>query len=159
MSTNKTEHLNLHSWVGNDPFRMNEFNENFAAIDAAVNTKAERSALSTLQQTVGSLQNSAAQMVYGSYTGNGSGSQTISLGFAPRAVYVCRQDGSTHYNSNGFNFYCGGLALAGIPLKADGSTVLATIASGFRAYQNTSSTATLIEANQNGVVYHYIAFK
>lgn len=36
MSTNKTENLNLHVWEPTDAFRRAEFNENFAAIDAAM---------------------------------------------------------------------------------------------------------------------------
>lgn len=34
MSTNKTEKLNLHSWVEDDYVLREEFNENFAALDA-----------------------------------------------------------------------------------------------------------------------------
>ena len=35
MSTNKTENLSLQSWDQDDPVLRSEFNENFAAIDAA----------------------------------------------------------------------------------------------------------------------------
>lgn len=35
MSTNKTEHLNLHSWVRSDRFNMDEVNENFSKLDQA----------------------------------------------------------------------------------------------------------------------------
>ena len=45
MSTNKTSSLGLHSWVKSDPFRMDEFNENFDAIDKAVAGTAEQTAL------------------------------------------------------------------------------------------------------------------
>ena len=41
MSTNKTEHLNLHAWEPFDPFTRGEFNENFALIDAAVGKNSE----------------------------------------------------------------------------------------------------------------------
>ena len=40
MSSNKTQNLNLHSWVAEDPFKRTEFNENFAALDAAVEASA-----------------------------------------------------------------------------------------------------------------------
>lgn len=36
MSTNKTKHLELHSWAPLDPFTREEFNDNFTRIDTAV---------------------------------------------------------------------------------------------------------------------------
>lgn len=45
MSTNKTENLGLNQWVRSDPFRMEDFNEDNAKIDAAVAAKAEQTAL------------------------------------------------------------------------------------------------------------------
>ncbi len=42
MSTNKSEHLNLHLWEPEDDFLRTEFNENFEKIDAGV--KAEENA-------------------------------------------------------------------------------------------------------------------
>ena len=38
MSTNKTPNLNLHSWLPTDAFSREEFNDNFAAIDTAIDT-------------------------------------------------------------------------------------------------------------------------
>lgn len=68
MSSNNTEHLNLHQWEGGDPFSRAEFNENFAALDAAVAGR--------------------CRIVVGTYTGNGGSSQTIPLPFRPKAVVV-----------------------------------------------------------------------
>ena len=48
MSTKKTANLGLHSWVKSDPFKMQEFNENFDAIDKAVAGKAEKTNLDAL---------------------------------------------------------------------------------------------------------------
>ena len=45
MSSKNTENLNLHAWVRTDVFSMDEFNENFDAIDKAVAAKAEQTAL------------------------------------------------------------------------------------------------------------------
>lgn len=45
MSINKTENLGLNQWVRSDPFRMEDFNEDNAKIDAAVAAKAEQTAL------------------------------------------------------------------------------------------------------------------
>ena len=45
MSSKNTENLNLHAWERTDVFSMDEFNENFDAIDKAVAAKAEQTAL------------------------------------------------------------------------------------------------------------------
>ena len=41
MSTNKTQNYALHAWEPEDDFLREEFNQNFAAIDAALHGKAE----------------------------------------------------------------------------------------------------------------------
>ena len=81
MSSNKTQNLNLHSWVSSDPFKRSEFNENFAAIDAACGT--------------------IPKIATGSYGGNGVGNtaKTITFPFAPKLVLL--SDGSTA-NQNWF---------------------------------------------------------
>lgn len=48
MSSKSTKNLNLHAWKKTDAFMMDEFNENFDAIDKAVGGKAEQDALDTL---------------------------------------------------------------------------------------------------------------
>ena len=44
MSTNKTEHYGLHSWVGEDVFLRTEFNENFAKLDDKIKAEAQAAA-------------------------------------------------------------------------------------------------------------------
>ena len=56
MSTNKTQNYALHTWEPEDDFLREEFNQNFAAIDAILKGKAE--------------------MVFGTYTGNKSSQRT-----------------------------------------------------------------------------------
>lgn len=71
MSTNQTQQYGLHLWEPGDGFLREEFNENFAALDAA------------------------ARVVTGSYAGNGVNAgdeQEIVLGFRPRVVYVTLED-------------------------------------------------------------------
>ena len=66
MSTNKTENYGLHAWVAGDDFLREEINENFALLDGAVEE---------------------CQVVVGTYMGTGgSTTQTITLGFRPKAV-------------------------------------------------------------------------
>jgi hypothetical protein len=52
LATNKTEFLNLNDWVGTDPFRREEINANFRALDAKAkehdDEKADKSEVATL---------------------------------------------------------------------------------------------------------------
>lgn len=112
MSSNKTSNLNLHSWVRTDPFSMDEFNENFNAIDkavgdnaAALEGKVDNDALggvkSTLENalakkadstTVSSLAQYATKIYKGSYVGKGTvGSanpNSITFPFTPKLVII-----------------------------------------------------------------------
>ena len=88
MSTNKTQNYNLHKWEADDDFLRTEFNENFAAIDAAIADKPE--------------------VVVGSLTGTGE-AMTIELGFQPKAV-IYEQHNGVRYNGNA------GLAVIGSPV-------------------------------------------
>ena len=67
MSTNKTQNYALHTWEPEDDFLREEFNQNFAAIDAILKGKAE--------------------VVFGTYTGNNA-EQTSSVGFRPRFLII-----------------------------------------------------------------------
>ena len=72
MSTNKTENLNLHAWTPDDPVKMSEFNENFAALDAACG--------------------GMPHVVWGSYAGTGTCGQnnptTLTFDFEPKLLLV-----------------------------------------------------------------------
>ena len=87
MSTNKTTNLNLHSWIGSDPVRMIEFNENFVAIDEALgNTWADVAA--------------RAKVEFGSYAGTGQGGasykNTLQFSFAPKLVIIDSPSNGMH---------------------------------------------------------------
>ena len=130
MSTNKTSNLNLHSWVAEDAFKRAEFNENFAAIDAAV----------------GELRDS---IIAGTYTGDGTEDREINLGFRPRAVLLTSKDGYIRDNQN---HYYGGLVLDnsngyGLYISDSGFTLYGSRA---RSYSYT---------NVSGCAYHYIAIR
>ena len=74
---NYTEHYQLHQWEPTDDFLRTDFNTDFAKIDAALGEKADAAALAE-----------KCGAVTGTYTGDGAGSRTISLGFVPRAVIL-----------------------------------------------------------------------
>lgn len=94
-------------------------------------------------------------VVTGTYIGDGAPSQTIQLGFTPKAVLVC-QNGilSRGYQSH----YAEGLALDGYPAAESNSNVVSVVEGGFQVFDGTS-------ANSNGRTnvasqkYYYLTWK
>ena len=139
MSTNKSQNLKLHLWEPEDDFLRTEFNENFAAIDAAL--KAEADQRTALEQHV-----TSSGHVIGSFTGNG-GTQTITLGFKPSFVIITGKvtpEGSWYYLSN--LMVCGGSMGAHFQRTDTGFTV---------KYVTNATTYT----NREGITYAYLAFR
>ena len=96
------------------------------------------------------------QIYFGTYTGNGAASRTVSLGFRPKAVFVLSEGYFMYWNAS----TSGGLAVDGAPVQVDNltgggqSTALAGAPTGFTVGQvNNAST------NAQNTVYHYIAFR
>ena len=97
----------------------------------------------------------SSRVVTGTYIGDGAPSQTIQLGFTPKAVLVC-QNGIL---SRGYqNHYAEGLALDGYPAAASNSNVVSVVEGGFQVFDGTS-------ANHNGRTnvasqkYYYLTWK
>ena len=83
MSSKKTTNYKLHQWEATDDFLRTEFNENFGTLDTAVRNL----------------------LIAGSYTGSGTDTRTISLGFTPRLVFVISEqadirEGAYTYGEN-----------------------------------------------------------
>ena len=101
------------------------------------------------------------ELYAGTYLGNddpvtGTGSQTIHLGFTPKAVLVIR-DG-VHLNGNDRIY--GGLALAGYAATSNAGTAVQIVSNGFAVSSaSISSSSVRIRANTNGDRYFYLAFK
>lgn len=99
-STNKTEHLQLNQWVGTDPFRMADFNEDNAKLDAAV--KANADAIASNTQAITALQSGGLKIAVGSYAGSGTFGQanpkTLTVGFKPKYVRIlCTEKGVVNH--------------------------------------------------------------
>ena len=113
--------------------------------------------------------------IVGTYTGDGTQGRTISTSFSgaafdPSAVQVWDEFGRTYNAAKGV---CGGLALASRGVRAPNSptaddattwsnsyTALMCVTGGFKVNFVTGQTAEdSIDTNENGVVYHYIAYK
>lgn len=177
MASNHTEHFSLNQWLPDDQVKRTDFNEDNAKIDAALNDlsgglaeKAGQAALDALAAEVAKKAATAALealsqklasmpcLVTGTYTGDGTDSRLISLGFQPKALLVMREEG---YSARPYtDDYYGGLALPGKPVclqTSYGTNYILTIESkGFRVYYNRDR---YILSNQKDTNYHYLAWK
>ena len=177
MASNHTEHFSLNQWLPDDQVKRTDFNENNAKIDAALNDlsgglaeKADQAALDALAAEVAKKATTAALetvskklaampcLVTGTYTGDGTDSRLISLGFQPKALLVMREEG---YSARPYtDDYYGGLALPGKPVclqTSYGTDYILTIESkGFRVYYNRDK---YVFSNQKDTNYHYLVWK
>ena len=136
---NYTENYQLNQWEQTDRVLMDDFNSDNQKIEAA---------LGTMKEVI-------PQIVTGSYSGNGSSSRSISLGFRPKAVFLCAQNGYVGFSTGSFFSY-GGLVLDGKLLQNNGYTIAEITNSGFKVFYNEDrGTCT----NKSGETYHYIAFQ
>ena len=121
MSTNKTKNYQLHAWEPGDDFLLREINENFGKLDEAART------------------------VTGSYSGDGTASRFISLGFTPKALLIDRDHGRRDQFFTG-----GGLVLPGL------TSINGAVTIGVGGFQLTAAM------NENGsfpTVYFYLALR
>lgn len=94
-STNKTENLQLHSWVRTDPVVCEDFNDNFSKIDEAIGN---------LGATRGN-----CEIYSGFYTGTGG--KTLTLTFPKPPIYLTMQRGDSTSGTfagfvvNGYYFF------------------------------------------------------
>lgn len=140
MASGQTTNYGLNQWAAEDKVVRTEFNGDNTKLDIVL---AEISA-------------ALSKIVTGTYTGNGAASRTISLGFTPRAIYVCSESG-TVYDGNG-NYYYGGLALTGHPAQGEAGPNTVEIASGgFKVNYSISNTKARVMTNAAGYVFYYIA--
>ena len=126
MSTNKTQNYALHAWLPTDDFQLSEVNQNFAALDAALTAKAE--------------------IVTGSYAGDGTTNRVIDLGRKPVAVFAERDGGFRHP----YNVVYGGLVTRQLAL----SSAMSISDTGFTVTTNQG----YMDMNDQGMQYNYIAF-
>lgn len=124
--THTTRH-SLPQWSKDDRIQMADFNNAMATLDAAV-----------------------PKIVTGTYNGNGTASQTISLPFTPKAVLVVDSMGKMCI-ADSYYFAYGGLAVTG----ANSSAVSITT-NGFIASYNTSTNPRQYTNNSNAT-YFYLA--
>jgi len=141
MSASKTKCFGLHVWEGGDDFLRSEFNENFAALDGAL----------------AGLREGKAELVMGTYAGDGAAQRVIELGFAPRAVVATTNEGTT-YTSDSSTY--GGLALRDAPLRGRGAyggrPALVLGETGFTVYYTPDAK---VYTNSSSDVFHFLAVR
>lgn len=96
---------------------------------------------------------SKSEVVFGTYTGDGSTSRFINLGFTPVAVEVYTDTGRQGGASGGLNnCYYGGLALNGYPCR----DVIEVVENGFNVFHDSKNSRL---SNNQGTVYYFKAYK
>ena len=131
-----TANYGLHQWVPEDVFVRTDFNEDLAKIDTAL----------------GNMSNAKAELVIGTYVGDGAASRTINLGFQPKALLLENNMGER--KTWGFRNVSGGFAMPGQPLmnSARSKAVLSITGTSFQVLYEEE-----VFLNTNGVTYIYIA--
>ena len=138
MASNSTPNYSLPQWEMDDRILVEDFNEAMHSIDEALSLK--------------------AQVIFGSYEGDGSAERTITLGKTPKAVLVMSARGEvSHYAATSIYNCYGGLALAGSPVSIDGQSAIAVVNNGFKVYRD-NLHGPHIYTNEENLTYNYIAF-
>ena len=100
--------------------------------------------------------NAKCEIIYGSYTGDGTAERTISLGRTPKALILCKNEGIMFDSTS--TIY-GGVALPNYPVYSNGAKhdAAAIVNGGFKVYTYSVNNRMLVCTNGNTAVYHYIA--
>ena len=117
--------------------------DTLSTLTATVSEKADQSAVDALNQRV--------DIVFGSYSGTGTESRTINLGFKPKAVLVERDNAQRFIADKGV---IGGLAIPGCIVRYAGTVALEIAENGFRVFQIGVNAYT-----NGGGLFYYIAFR
>ena len=153
MSTNKSEHLQLHLWEPGDSVLRTEFNENWEKIDAsAAQAQADLTngldAITAVLNAGGKL----ARIAWGSYTGNGkygsSNKTKLTFDFTPRLVFV----GSNEDAAYDFNRFMYPHTVSSY--VRSGATFTVTWGSSSIQWYNSSD---VYQLNESGKTYYYVA--
>ena len=128
-----TPNYGLHQWEPGDDFLRSDFNQDFTKIDAALQSKADKTAMAqkadqSALETVQALAQGRCRVVTGSYMGTGKAGITVNLGGRPKAVIFPHDSVSTTIIS-GWNRY-------GVSITNDGFTVgVASLMDPFQSNQ------------------------
>ena len=129
----QTEYYGIPLWEEYEPLRRSRANQNYRMIDLALDR----------------LQQEKTQLVAGSYVGDGTGEQVISLGFTPLAVLVENREGQR--GDNGYYRY------TGLLLPGQAYPMGRIVEGGFAMYYIHETMK--IHANNLQMPYYYLAVR
>lgn len=160
---NYSDHFNFYLPEGRDAVDISKINYNFTKLDSMVqeikmdvtlvngdvNILDGRvdSVESNLTSTINSMGNQRKPVI-GTYTGNGSASRSITLGFRPTVVIVMGLRDGMHYQS-------ASIATSQTAGAITHGTVLSTTSTGFTVYY----TQNYVLSNLSGVQFLYAAWR
>ena len=153
-STNKTTHLNLSQWVSEDCPKMDDFNQDNQKVDSAIYQHTSNQSVHLTQQQAQWLE---APFVVGSYQGNGSIRQAISLGKTPRFVVVSIMNGAPYEYDPNAQYAIQRFAMLFDTASSNG---IEAEENGFAVYQSLGAPSvggTFVALNQSGYTYWYMA--
>lgn len=159
-----TDNLSLKKPSQNETIDVDVLNENFDIIDESI------SEMSNNLTGLNALISQKIDIVFGTYTGNAPEdyedntiySQTINLGFTPKAVVVYQDGYNMYIRHSTYSSFFGGLALEGHPTdpnQRQGRHTVEIVTNGFKVLTYSSSTGGGLFANSHGDTYYFIAFK
>lgn len=130
MASGQTTNSALNQWAPEDKVLREEFNQDNAKIDTALNSLG---------------------CVAGFYKGDGTAGRLVELGFQPSAVLIVRDGGVFNHSGSVTTVSEGALAVKGRDAKNYSGSVSAAIAeNGFQVWS---------AVNAGGNYYHYVATK
>jgi len=146
----KTTNYQLTVWdYGDEDFTPGQVREdlaeNFTALDGAL--KAEETIRAKAIKEL---------VVVGTYMGNGEASQTIQLGFMPRAVFAVNSDGKI---SDNYRCYAGLVVTGHNMVNSRDEEILTLTGSGFTVYYMSDSNSMVPRTNDKNTVYNYVALR
>ena len=168
----KTKKYQLSQWEKSDRIVMEDFNSDNAKVEAALarleSSKADQSALAAANAALTALQSAKADkttttslqsqldgkvsVTLGSYYGTG-GTQRISLGFTPKAVWFQPKGGDRGFSG----IAASGFVAPGYPMRSSSGLDIASISGNDLVV--VSSDGNRIDANRKDTYYYYVAFR
>ena len=95
-------------------------------------------------------------VVVGTYMGNGEASQSIQLGFMPRAVFAVNSEGKI---SDNYRCYAGLVVTGHNMVNSRDEEILTLTGSGFTVYYMSDSNSMVPRTNDKNTVYNYVALR
>ena len=159
-----TTNYQLHQWEASDDFLRTDFNEDFAKIDTAIKgVETGANTALALKADAGTTQTALAakaEIAVGAYTGDGTESRTITLGFQPKALLLFRRKADSSNDRYTLLVYPDAPCIS----TNDGGVMLAVAAQGFSVRYATyrsgnSNPACFPVTNGEDIEYRYLAVK